>query len=98
MRRCGDPAVQRNPMRKLVFALLVAGFTLCGQAVPRVPDTPAGKVFSRWLDLFNRGKRAELEQFLKTYLPDRSVDEELGFRGQTGGFDLQTIESSTETK
>lgn len=48
--------------------------------------------------MFNRGQRAELQEFLATYVPDRSVDEELGFREQTGGFDLNKIDTSTETK
>jgi D-alanyl-D-alanine carboxypeptidase len=85
-------------MRKFALSLLLAGVAVCGQAVPKIPDTPAGKVFARWLEVFNRGQRAELQEFLAKYVPDRSVDDELGFREQTGGFDLNKIETSTGMK
>jgi D-alanyl-D-alanine carboxypeptidase len=95
IRKLGRP---RNSMKKLELSLLLAAVALCGQALPKIPDTPAGKVFARWLDVFNRGQRAELQEFLAKYLPDRSVDDELGFREQTGGFDLNKIETATDTK
>jgi CubicO group peptidase (beta-lactamase class C family) len=88
-------------MRKLALTAVLAALVLpnlLAQAAVKVPETPAGKVFARWLEVFNRGNRDELKQFLATYLPDRPVDEELGFREQTGGFALVKIEESSDTK
>jgi CubicO group peptidase (beta-lactamase class C family) len=85
-------------MRKLFLAAAVAAIVLAAQTEVKIPDTTAGKVFARWLDVFNRGRQDELKQFLATYLPDRPVDEELGFREQTGGFTLVKIEESADTK
>jgi hypothetical protein len=44
-----------------------------------------------WLDAFNSGDRGRLEAYLKKYEPEKSVDSELNFRNQTGGFELIKI-------
>jgi len=85
-------------MRKLAFGAALAAIVLFAQPAVRIPDTPAGRVFARWLEVFNRGQQDELKQFLATYLPDRPVEEELSFREQTGGFTLVKIEESSDTK
>jgi CubicO group peptidase (beta-lactamase class C family) len=84
-------------MRKLALGV-VAAFILVAQPAVKIPDSAAGKVFARWLEVFNRGRQDELKQFLATYLPDRPVDQEVGFREQTGGFTLVNIEESSETR
>src|SRR5438045_7410977 len=71
----------------LVFASLA---TPQPQAV-NTPDTPAGHTLKAWLDAFNSGDRATEEKYLKTYDPERSLDEEMRFRGVTGGFILTQI-------
>src|SRR5437879_12882475 len=60
------------------------------QAV-NTPDPPAGHTLKAWLDAFNSGDRATEEKYLKTYDPERSLDEEMRFRGVTGGFILTQI-------
>ena len=60
----------------------------------QIPDTPAGRVLRAWLDAFNSGDRAILENYIKTFDPKQSIDVMLNFRSQTGGFDLLAIESS----
>lgn len=55
------------------------------------PDTPAGHTLKAWLDAFNSGDRATEEKYLKTYDPERSLDDEMRFRGMTGGFILTQI-------
>lgn len=64
-----------------------------------VPDTPAGRAFSAWLEAFNSGDSAKLEQFYKIYGPDKlpHLSEEVNFRAITGGFDVREIEPSTPT-
>jgi len=59
-----------------------------------VPDTPAAHTLQAWLDAFNSSDRAKVEAYVKTLDPTQSVDGILSFRSQTGGFDLQSIESS----
>ena len=71
----------------IVFACLA---TVQPQGV-NIPDTPAGHTLKAWLDAFNSGDRATEEKYLKTYDPERSLDDEMRFRGMTGGFILTQI-------
>lgn len=56
-----------------------------------IPETPAGHTLRAWLDAFNSGDRAVEEKYLQTYDHTRSLDEEMRFRGVTGGFVLLQI-------
>jgi retinol-binding protein 3 len=60
-------------------------------AEPAIPETPAGRTFKAWLEAFNSGDRAVLDAFLHKYDPGKSLDNEMRFRGVTGGFDLLQI-------
>ena len=71
----------------IVFALLAAAQP---QSI-NIADTPAGHTFKAWLDAFNSGDRATEEKYLETYDPERSLDDEMRFRGMTGGFILTQI-------
>ncbi len=70
------------------FWSLVAIAAVAQQAIP---DTPAGHTLKAWLDAFNSGDRDKEAQYLKAYDPDKSLDDEMRFRGMTGGFDLTQI-------
>jgi hypothetical protein len=77
----------------LVRTLLIL-FACLAAAQPQgvnIPDTPAGHTLKAWLDAFNSGDRATEEKYLKTYDPERSLDDEMRFRGMTGGFILMQI-------
>lgn len=65
-----------------------------------IPDTPAGHQTTAWLKAFNSGDRDLYLDFLKRNHPSRSehVDEEMGFREMTGGFEIKKVEESTPTK
>jgi CubicO group peptidase (beta-lactamase class C family) len=69
---------------------------------PRIPDTPAGHQFFAWLDAFDSGDKAKLEQFLKENYPARAgdIDREMQFRDQTGGFEFKDFDrdASSTTK
>ncbi len=65
-----------------------------GLAQTSVPDTPAGHTLQTWLDAFNSGDRAKIETYVKTVDKSETVDGLMGFRNQTGGFELIGIESS----
>ena len=86
-----------RPTRTFLILLFVAapGFSQS----PALPDTPAGHVLSAWLDAFNSGDRARLAAFDAKHDgrdPDYA-ENQLRFRGQTGGFDLTGIHSSAPT-
>ena len=65
-----------------------------GFAQATIPDTPAGRALRAWLEAFNSGDRTKIEAYVKTFDPQQSVERLMGFRNQTGGFDLLAIESS----
>src|SRR6266498_1472321 len=86
-------------VRKLIPAAALAVPRLWATE-PQLPATPAGRQFSAWLAAFNNGERAVLRQFLEKNHPARvkDLDEELGFREETGGFELKKVEESTATR
>ena len=61
---------------------------------PAVPDSPAGRVLQSWLDAFNSGEAAKMDAYYQRYEPDKSAEQQMGFRNETGGFDLVSIEKS----
>ena len=73
------------------LALLFASLATPQPQAVNIPDTPAGYTLKAWLDAFNSDDRATEEKYLKTYDPERSLDEEMRSRGMTGGFILTQI-------
>jgi Peptidase family S41/N-terminal domain of Peptidase_S41 in eukaryotic IRBP len=59
-----------------------------------IPDTPAGRIMSAWLEAFNSGDRARLDDYFKKYDPQKHADDFMGFRDRVGGFDLISVEKS----
>ena len=88
--------------RRLSAAFTVSIFfiavVVCA-AQAQFPDTLAARQFTAWLDAFNSGNRSVLLQFLQTYRPSSvaHINDEMGFREQTGGFDYKKTEESTAT-
>jgi hypothetical protein len=71
---------------------------LCGlhaAAEVTIPDTPAGRTLSVWLEAFNSGDRARLDEYYKKYEPEKHADDVMDFRGRVGGFELLSIEKSS---
>jgi CubicO group peptidase (beta-lactamase class C family) len=58
------------------------------------------RLFSAWLDAFNSGDRERYAKFLADHFPSRaaSLDQEMAFREQTGGFDLRKLEQASATQ
>jgi retinol-binding protein 3 len=65
-----------------------------GAQTPTIPDTPAGHTLQAWLDAFNGGDRGRIQAYIAKYDQEKSVDSEVGFRDQTGGFELLGIDKS----
>src|SRR2546427_4402039 len=78
---------------RVALILLVAAAPAWPQS-PVIPDTPAGHTLQAWLDAFNSGDRARIQAYIAKYEPTSAVDETVGFRDQTGGFDLLGIDKS----
>jgi hypothetical protein len=90
------PAIM--PRTWIALPLLVACFfTLPSHAqspAATPPDTPAGHTLSAWLDAFNSGDRAKVEQYVTTIDKHQSTDGMLNFSRQTTGYTLISIERS----
>jgi D-alanyl-D-alanine carboxypeptidase len=69
-------------------------------AAVETPKTPPGEQFSAWLAAFNSGDRADMEKFRSRFdkPEEHKVEGLLGFRQQTGGFDLKKIQESSATQ
>lgn len=73
--------------------VLVLGLHAAAAGVT-IPDTPAGRTLSAWLEAFNSGDPARLDDYYKKYDPEKHADDMMGFRNRVGGFDLVSIEKS----
>jgi hypothetical protein len=59
-----------------------------------VPDTPAGRLFKAWLEVFDSGDSSRLDAFYRKYQPDRTAAGDMAFRQSTGGLDVISVEKS----
>jgi retinol-binding protein 3 len=81
-------------LRFTSIALLLLVASCAWPQTPAIPDTPAGHTLQAWLDAFNSGDRARIQEYVSKYEPTSSVDDTLAFREQTGGFDLLGVDKS----
>lgn len=82
------------PTRWILPLLLALCATAALAQAPAIPDTPAGHTLHAWLDAFNSGDRARIENYVKTIDASQDADGMIDFRGHTGGFDLLSVDSS----
>jgi len=84
------------PTALVLTALLfmVPGLACADGPAPAIPDTPAGRALSSWLDAFNSGDRARIDSYDKEHFPALDTSRAMGLRSRTGGFDLLGIEKS----
>ncbi len=87
----------RNALSLAAANLLISG---CLVAQVQLSDTAAAHQLSNWLAAFNSGDRAIFLAFLQKNYPARAgdIDGEMGFREQTGGFDLKQAGDCADTK
>jgi CubicO group peptidase (beta-lactamase class C family) len=86
-----------------LLCLPVAGQT--NAPAVEVPPTPAGKLLSLWLDVINSGDKDRVDRFFAEHRepdpaedPAERVRRVMRLREETGGFDLKSIEKSSETE
>jgi hypothetical protein len=77
-----------------LLATQAAAQTPAGSAKATFPATPVGRAMSQWLDAFNSGDSTQLAAFYRKYGMQRSLEQQMRFRAQTGGFELESIETS----
>jgi retinol-binding protein 3 len=88
-----------RPGARVAMALLymigawVLGLNVASAQVT-IPDTPAGRTMGAWLEAFNSGDRARLDDYFKSYEPEKHADDFMGFRDRVGGFELLSVEKS----
>ena len=80
------------PLRLATIVLLAAVCAL--PQPPAIPETPAGHALQAWLDAFNSGERTRIQAYLAKYEPTKELEQTMGFRDQTGGFELLGIDKS----
>ena len=56
------------------------------------------RTFKAWLEAFNSGDRTSVGAYCNKYEPSKSVEDEMRFRGMTGGFDLLEIVKSEKLR
>lgn len=83
---------------KWCFALVGVCALAAAQTAPTLPDTPAGKQFAHWLEVFNRGQRGEIQSYEKENDRQADADRQMEFRHMTGGFDLEKVEESSPNR
>jgi retinol-binding protein 3 len=85
-------------LRAVARAVMMCCVALIGlssaSADVTIPDSPAGRAASAWLEAFNSGDRTRLDDYFKKYEPSKHADDFMGFRDRVGGFDLLSIEKS----
>ncbi len=81
-------------IRYLAAALLLLASPALA-AEPAIPDTPMGHALGEYLSTFNAADRAGIAAFIAKYHRQRTVEETLDFRAQTGGLTLLKIETDT---
>src|SRR5262245_33622074 len=81
-------------MRTIALLACVFALTVPTAAQVALPETPAGRQFKSWFDLFNRGEKKPLEDFLEANHPSGRA-RAMQFREMTGGFDLVKVEDAS---
>ena len=71
-----------------------AQVTPAGSQTAILPQSPAGRAAAEWIDAFNAADSARLGAWNRKYALDRSVQQQLAFRRETGGFDVVSVETN----
>jgi len=59
-----------------------------------IPDTPAGRTFTAWLEAFNSRDPGRMDAYYQKYEPGKTTESEPLFRETTGGFELLRVQGS----
>jgi len=81
------------PQVAFVLVAFLAIFPARSQQAP-IPDTPAGRALTGWLEALNSADPARIVAFQQRYGLQGPADAWISFRTQTGGFDVLSITKS----
>jgi hypothetical protein len=71
------------------------GQVVTQQAAPvAIPDSPAGKMLSAWLEAFNSVDSTKIAAYIRKNEPHKNVDNQVSFGLNSRGFDLVSIEKN----
>jgi len=84
-------------MKKLT-SLFVLCLLYAGTVAAQIPDTPAGRQFLAWQKAQDSGDQATIQEFLNKNMPWGTVEQELSFHHQSGGYEIRGIIESSETR
>jgi CubicO group peptidase (beta-lactamase class C family) len=90
-----DTAAARGPMSRALPP--GAPQVLAGDELEAARASVPYQRFSAWLEAFNSGDRSRIADFLASNFPSRDVEQELAFRGRTGGFSLSALQEVSPT-
>ncbi len=79
------------------FLVLMIGALPASSVLAQVPDTPAGRQFTAWLDAMNSSDPAAMQQFMDKSMPGNPVEQGLAIRNNSGGYDLKKVETTSAT-
>lgn len=82
----------------IIHSFLLLGFATAWPQSVTIPDTPAGHALQAWMEAFNSGDRGRIQAYIARFEPTKTPDEMLGFRAQTGGFELLGIDRSEKLR
>jgi retinol-binding protein 3 len=73
------------------MACLLPGVSFSATPAGAVPDTPAGKALSAWLEAINSGDRDRINSYDETHVPWLTLDRAMDMRKQSGGYELLSV-------
>jgi hypothetical protein len=76
------------------FALTSAQVVAQQSTTVAIPDSPAGKMLSAWLEAFNSVDSAKIAAYIRKNEPHKNVDNQVSFGLNSRGFDLVSIEKN----
>src|SRR5215212_6544429 len=86
------------------IALVPLLFCLSQPVHAQIPDTPAGRRLTGWLEAFNSDRPESLRAFVEQHVAPTSRTRLLSaspqtadFRARTGGFDVRKVDESAST-
>jgi D-alanyl-D-alanine carboxypeptidase len=79
------------------FIVMTLALLAAGKAWAQVPDTPAGRQVTAWLDAMNSADPAAMQTFMDKSMPGQPVAQGLAIKAASGGYDVKKVETDSAT-
>jgi len=80
-------------LRTILVAIYWLAF-FSSHATAATPDTPAGRAFDAWLDIFNAGNTEAITAYYRDHFPEAYLQNANTHRANTGGYDVVEFRKS----